>query len=168
MSAKFDGGSALAQWPDYLGILTSADELLDLLPDPTDGRARQELYRLLFMSLGSGFMTAVGDPDHPDFVAPANTVFNASATNPDFLYLQAGVDGAGTYRMTGVRGTALFVHGDIAAGGLGVMDELGPSVGQFDLDAMHVQADGTFDILFCADRPPGYQGDWVRLDARAR
>src|SRR5271163_185856 len=168
MSAMIDKGAKLAQWPDYLETLTGAGELLDLLPDPADTRARQDLYRLLFLSLGTGFMTAFADPDHPDFVAAVHTAFNASSTNPDFLYLQASVDGAGVYRMTGVRGTALFVHGDIAAGGLGVMDELGPSVGQFDLDALNVQADGSFDILLSTDRPGGYHGDWVRLDPRAR
>jgi hypothetical protein len=168
MSAMIDSGAALAQWPDYLGTLTGADELLELLPQPADAQARQELYRLLFLSLGTGFMTAFADPDHPDFVASVHTVFNASSTNPDFLYLQASVDGAGVYRITGVRGTALFVHGDIGAGGLGVMDELGPSVGQFDLDALEVQADGSFDILLSADRPSGYKGSWVRLDPRAR
>jgi hypothetical protein len=168
MSAMIDSGAALAQWPDYLGTLTGADELLELLPQPADAQSRQELYRLLFLSLGTGFMTAFADPDHPDFVASVNTIFNASSTNPDFLYLQAAVDGAGVYRITGVRGTALFVHGDIAAGGLGVMDELGPSVGQFDLDALEIQADGSFDILLSADRPSGYKGSWVRLDPRAR
>jgi len=168
MGARIDIDAALAQWPDYLGTLAGAGELLDLLPDPADAQARQELYRLLFLSLGTGFMTAFADPDHPDFVAAVHTVFNASSTNPDFLYLQASVDGAGIYRITGVRGTALFVHGDIAAGGLGVMDELGPSVGQFDLDALDIQTDGSFEILLSADRPSGYDGNWVRLDPRAR
>jgi hypothetical protein len=168
MSARIDIDAALAQWPDYLGTLASAGELVDLLPDPTDAQARQEVYRLLFLSLGTGFMTAFADPDHPDFVASVHTVFNASSTNPDFQYLQASVDGTGIYRITGDRGTALFVHGDIAAGGLGVMDELGPSVGQFDLDALHIQADGSFDILLSTERPSGQGGNWVRLDPRAR
>jgi hypothetical protein len=168
MSAKINIDAALSQWPDYLRTLAGAGDLLDLLPDPADAQARQEVYRLLFLSLGTGFMTAFADPDHPDFVASVHTVFNASSTNPDFLYLQTSVDGAGIYRITVVRGTALFVHGDIAAGGLGVMDEFGPSVGQFDLDTLHIRADGSFDILLSADRPSAYEGDWVRLDPRAR
>src|SRR5271154_1089743 len=168
MSATMDSGAALAQWTDYLGTLTGAGELVDLLPQPSDAQARQELYRLLFLSLGTGFMSAFADPDHPDFVAAVHTVFNASSTNPDFLYLQASVDGAGVYCISGFRGTSLFVHGDIAAGGLGVMDELGPSVGQFDLDALKLRDDGSFDILLSAERPSGHDGNWVRLDPRAR
>jgi hypothetical protein len=167
MSAHIDGYTA-PQWPDYLGTLADAGELIALLRDPKDPRARQDLYRLLFLSLGTGFMTTFADADHPDFVASVNTVFNASSTNPDFLYLQASVDGAGAYRMTGVRGTCVFIHGDIVAGGLGVMDELGPSVGQFDLDALTIDPDGRFDVLLSGERPVDFSGDWVRLDPRAR
>jgi hypothetical protein len=168
MNARVDDGGALPQWSDYMQSLAGAGDLVQLLDAPADARARQEVFRLLFLSLGTGFMSAFADPDHPDFVAAVNTVFNASSTHPDFLYLQACVDAAGVYRISGVRGTALFVHGDIAAGGLGVMDELGPSVGQFDLDALNVKDDGSFDILLSAERPAGYTGNWVRLDPRAR
>jgi hypothetical protein len=119
MNARTNDGDELAQWSDYMESLAGAGELVQLLAAPSDPQARQEVFRLLFLSLGTGFMTAFADPDHPDFVAAVHTAFNASSTNPDFLYLQAAVDGAGVYRITGVRGTALFVHGDIAAGGLG-------------------------------------------------
>jgi hypothetical protein len=168
MNAGMAGGGALAEWPDYLELLARAGELVELLRDPQDPRSRQELYRLLFLSLGTGFTTTFADPDVPDFVAPVNTVFNASSTNPDFLYLQAPVDGAGLYRISGFRGTALFVHGDIVAGGLGVMDEIGPSVGHFDLDAFEMEADGAFELMLSAERPNGFSGNWVRLDPRAR
>src|ERR1700722_15896404 len=144
MNARVDDGGALPQWSDYMQSLAGAGDLVQLLDAPADARGGQEVFPLLFLSLGTGFMSAFADPDHPDFVAAVNTVFNASSTNPDFLYLQASVDAAGVYRISGVRGTALFVHGDISAGGLGVMDELGPSVGQVDLDALNLKDDGSF------------------------
>ncbi|HUE11623.1 MAG TPA: hypothetical protein VMQ54_11820, partial [Steroidobacteraceae bacterium] len=59
-------------------------------------------------------------------------------------------------------------RGDIVAGGLGVLDALGPSVGQFDLDALAIDADGSFELLLSGERPSGYSGNWVRLDLRAR
>ena len=171
MNARVDDGGALPQWSDYMQSLAGAGDLVQLLDAPADARARQEVFRLLFLSLGTGFMSAFADPDHPDFVAAVNTVFNASSTNPDFLYLQASVDAAGVYRISGVRGTALFVHGDIAAGGLGVMDELGPSVGQFDLDALNLKDDGSFDILLSAERPASsstrFVGPTVRSSSSA-
>jgi len=168
MNGGMASDSALMQWPDYLELLAGAGELVEQLQDPADPRARQELHRLLFLSLGSGFTTTFADANVPDFVVPVNTVFNASSTNPDFLYLQAPVDGAGVYRISGARGTALFVHGDIVAGSLGVMDEPGPSVGHFDLDAFEMQDGGSFELLLSAQRPEGFSGNWVRLDPRAR
>jgi hypothetical protein len=167
MNAPLDGGE-LPQWSDYMDSLAGSGDLVQLLTSPADAQARQETFRLLLLSLGTGFMSTFADPDHPDFVAAVHTVFNASSTNPDFLYLQASVDGTGVYRISGMRGTTLFVHGDIAAGGLGVMDDLGPSVGQFDLDMLDIQADGSFEILLSTEKPSGHRGNWVRLDPRAR
>jgi hypothetical protein len=156
-----------AQWADYLELMAGAGAMTELLRDPEDSRARQELNRLLFLSLGTGFMSTFADAEAPDFVSPVSSVFNASCTNPDFLYLQASVDGAGTYRISGFRGTTLFVHGDIVAGGLGVMQDPGPSVGQFDLDALQIESDGSFDLLLSGERPAHHAGNWVRLDPRA-
>src|SRR5271156_2130910 len=156
-----------AQWADYLELVAGAGALTEHLRDPEDSQARQELNRLLFLSLGTGFMSTFADAEAPDFVSPVNSVFNASCTNPDFLYLQASVDGAGTYRISGFRGTTLFVHGDIVAGGLGVMQDPGPSVGQFDLDALEIESDGSFDLLLSGERPEHHAGNWVRLEPRA-
>jgi hypothetical protein len=97
-----------------------------------------------------------------------NTILNASSANPDFIYYQASIDGSGTYRLSGTRGDALFVLLDIAAGGLGVMEELGPSLGTIDFDTLSFGAGGEFELLLSAERPPDWQGDWRQLDVRAR
>jgi hypothetical protein len=162
-----ESGGREARWADYLELMAGAGALAGHLRTPEDSLARQELNRLLFLSLGTGFMTTFADAEAPDFVAPVNTVFNASSTNPDFLYLQASVDGAGAYRISGFRGTTLFVHGDIVAGGLGVMQDPGTSVGQFDLDALEIGKDGFFELLLTGERPPQHAGNWLRLDPRA-
>jgi hypothetical protein len=158
----------LPQWDDYLGTLRKAQSVLTHLSDPADEQLRQEAYRLLFLSLGQGFMSAFADPDHPDFVPAVNTVFNASSTNPDFIYYQASVDGRGVYRIAGRRGAALFVHVDLAAGGLGVMDELGPSTGSFDLDELAIGPGGEFEVMLSTEKPAGCSGDWRRLDPSTR
>jgi hypothetical protein len=160
--------SELPQWQDYVQKLVGAGELTELLHDVGDERSRQEVYRLLFLGLSSGYLTTFADADHPDFVPSVNTILNALTSNPDFVYLQASIDGGGVYRITGYRGTTLFVHGDIAAGGLGVMDEFGPSVGGFDLDTFKIEADGYFELLLSGEKPADYTGNWVKLDARAR
>ena len=156
------------EWRAYLDKLGGADTLLDQLQYPADPLLRQEACRLFFLSLSAGYLSTFADPDLPDFVPAVNTILNASSANPDFIYYQASVDGAGCYRISGTRGDALFVLLDIAAGGLGVMDELGPSLGTIDFDTLAFGAGGDFDLLLSAERPADWQGDWRELDTRAR
>jgi len=155
-------------WQDYLGTLASAEALLEQLENPGDEALRQEAFRLFFLSLSAGFLTTFADPDMPDFVPAVNTYLNASSANPDFIYYQASVDGTGAYRISGQRGDALFVLLDIAAGGLGVMDELGPSLGTIDFDTLNFDEHGGFDLLLSAEKPAGFQGDWRALPPAAR
>jgi hypothetical protein len=157
----------LPQWGDYLAILAKAEKVLDLLADPADPLARQETYRLMFMSLAAGFQSTFVDPRLPDFVQTVTNVMNSVGVNPDFIYGYTPIDGTGTYRLSGRRGDAVFVLFDFAAGGLGVHDALGPSVGTLDIDKCRIGSDGTFDVLLSTERPAGYAGDWFRLDPRA-
>jgi hypothetical protein len=157
----------LPQWRDYLATLAEADSVLELLADPSDPLHRQEVYRLLFQSVASGYISAFAEPDTPDFVPLVNTAFNSVGANPDFVYAYARIDGTGCYRLSGFRGSGLFLLFDFNAGGLGAMDELGPSVGVVDADTLEIGADGAFDVLLSAERPAGYDGDWARLDPRA-
>lgn len=156
------------EWRDRLERAAEAEALTALLADPADPRLREELCRLLFLGLATGFLTAFADPDQPDFVPPVNNLLNSSSVNPDFIYYQASIDGAGTYRISGERGEALFVLLDIAAGGLGVMDEPGPSLGTIDLDTLTIGPGGTFELILGAERPADVAGDWRPLDPRAR
>lgn len=162
------GEAALPGWSDYLAGMEGAGELLALLQDPSDPAQAQEAMRLFFMALSGGFLTTFVDPDLPDFVPAVNTHLNGSMTNPDFIYGTAAVDGAGTYRLSGNRGEGLFVFLDIVAGGLGVMDQLGPSCGTIDLDTLSIASDGSFDLVLAAERPADWAGDWRPLDPRAR
>jgi len=156
------------EWKDYLASLGTADELLALLSNPADDALRQEAYRLFFLSLSTGFFSTFADPDLPDFVPAVNNILNASTANPDFIYYQASVDGAGTYRIAGTRGDALFVLLDIVAGGLGVMDALGPSLGTVDFDTFDLDSAGNFELLLSAEKPAGWTGDWRRLEPAAK
>ncbi|GLR68421.1 hypothetical protein GCM10010909_31020 [Acidocella aquatica] len=156
------------EWPEYLQLLSATDELLPLLANPADEALRQEAYRLFFLSISSGFFSTFADPDRPDFVPAVNTHFNASSANPDFVYYQATIDGTGVYRIAGTRGDGLFVLLDISAGGLGVMDELGPSLGLIDFDTLTLNASGAFELLLSAEKPANWHGDWRQIDPRAR
>jgi len=159
--------AALPGWADYLAEMEGAAELLGLLRDPDDQALTQEALRLFFLALSGGFFTAFADPDLPDFVPAVNTVLNASMTNPDFVYSSASIDGSGTYRISGERGDGLFVLLDMVAGGLGVMDKLGPSCGTIDIDGLEIGADGRFELVLSAERPQSWAGNWRRLDPSA-
>jgi hypothetical protein len=158
---------ALPQWQDYLASLADAGQVLAMLGDPADPLRRQQASRLLFQTLASGYLSAFTDPDAPDFVPLVNNHFNSVGANPDFIYAYAQIDGTGSYRLSGYRGDGIFLLFDFAAGGLGVMDDLGPSVGFLDVDTLSIAADGGFDVLLSAERPAGHVGDWFRLDPRA-
>jgi len=156
------------EWRDYLARLAESDELLGLLEDQGDEAMRQEACRLFFLSLSAGYLTTFADPDLPDFVPAVNTILTSSSANPDFIYYQATIDGTGSYRIAGNRGDALFVLLDIAAGGLGVMDELGPSLGTIDFDTLTLGDNGAFELLLSPERPSNHQGDWRHLNPKAR
>lgn len=158
----------LPQWGDYVALLGKADKVLDLLADPADPLARQETYRLMFTALAAGFHSTFVDPDHPDFVPTVTNVMNSIGVNPDFVYGSAAIRGDGTYRLSGKRGSGVFVFFDINAGSIGVLDEFGPSVGFIDLDECRLGDDGSFEILLSTERPEGWTGDWYRLDPSAR
>jgi hypothetical protein len=159
---------ALPGWSDHLATLATADTLQQLLERPDDPALVVEAQRLLFLSLSAGYLSAFADPDLPDFVPAVNTTHNASCTNPDFIYGAAAVDGSGSYRISGNRGDGLFVFLDIVAGGLGVMEKLGPSLGTIDFDTLTLGPDGDFDLLLSAERPDDWTGDWRVLDPAAK
>ena len=150
-----------------MAIAAKAEKALDLLDDPTDPILRQQVQRLMFAAIATGYQSVFSDPDRPDFVPAVSSVLNTVGANPDFVYGYTRIDGTGRYRLSGRRGSSVFVFVDFVAGGLGVMDDLGPSVGLLDLDTFKIASDGRFDILLSAERPQGYDGDWFRLDPSA-
>lgn len=155
-------------WDDYADAFRRLGDLTALLENPDDPELRAAAHRLIFLSLSSGYMTAFADPDRPDFVPSVNTAHNAVGVNPDFIYYHAAVDGAGQYRITGNRGGGLFLLLDIAAGGLGAMDDLGPSLALVDFDKLDLGADGAIDLMLSTERPAGWNGDWRALDPAAK
>jgi hypothetical protein len=162
------GPSQLPTWQQYADIVSKVDEALASWKIPMDAQTLQEAYRLLFLTLGAGYLSAFSDPDAPDFVPLVNNIYNSVGTNPDFVYAYSRIDGTGTYRLTGKRGDGLFLLFDFNAGGLGVMDDMGPSVGVLDTDTLTIGADGSFDVLLSETKPAGHKGDWRPLDPRTK
>lgn len=155
-------------WDERIATLGATKELLALLADPADPRAAAEAERLFWMTLASGWFTAFADADFPDFVPAVNTHLNCVGVNPDFIYATATIDGSGSYVLSGERGEGLFLLMDIAAGGLGVMETPGPSLGVIDFDRLTLDGQGNFSLLLSAECPGDWAGDWRFLDPSAR
>lgn len=158
----------MSRWADYLAQLSSAEDVIAMLPDDADAADIAEADRMLFMAFASGWLTTFADRDNPDFVPAVGTHFNLVGTNPDFIYATASIDGEGSYLLTGERGESLFVQMDITAGGLGVIDEIGPSLGTVDFDDLSVDGEGRFSLLLSHERPSNWSSDWRHLDPSAR
>lgn len=158
----------MSGWDDRIAEFAGTSELLGLLADPADSQSAAEAERLFWMTLASGWFTAFADADFPDFVPAVSTHLHCVGTNPDFIYATATIDGAGSYLLTGERGEGLFLLMDIAAGGLGVMDTPGPSLGLLDFDTLSLDDQGRFSLLLSIERPADWSGDWHRLDPSAR
>jgi hypothetical protein len=105
---------------------------------------------------------------HPHFISFLNPVIKSGAPNPDYMYRMAFVESSGTYRVSGFRGTTLFVHLGIGTGIVGVHDKPGPFIGNIDIDTLAIGPDGAFELILSSVRPEGYGGDWYPLDSRAQ
>lgn len=164
-----NGPAAPMEWDRFVGLLAGLDDTIAHLDDPDDVWLKQEAIQQLAMSLSQGYVSILGqDATHPQFMSFLNPVIKSAAPNPDYMYRIALIDGAGSYRVSGFRGTTLFVHISVGSGFMGVDDAPGPAIGNVDLDTLALGPDGAFSILFSAERPADYDGDWHPLDPRAR
>jgi hypothetical protein len=133
-----------------------------------DPQVVQESYRLLLYGLARSLSDAiVGDRRHPVFVPEISLAQNIFQPNSDTVYKSVMIDGAGSYRIRGERGTTRLL----------ILAQLGPdtirtgkhapALGQCDFDTLRLDAQGRFDVLISQARPAGYTGDWWELDPRA-
>lgn len=158
---------ALKSWRDYLAPLAEAEALLELTETPHDPQTRADLYRQLQMNLSLAyFIYFQSDPLHPDWLPFLNSVFMLQP-NPDDTYFIAPLRGDLRYRLVGERGSVHFLTLDIGRGIMGTRDEIHPPLGQFDLDDLHIEQDGRFELLLSGQRPIGYSGNWLPLHREA-
>ena len=160
--------SILAPWAQYVDLLKGAAELESLVWDPADEALRANLYRQFLMNISQGyFLYMLTDSRHPEFVPFENSAFLAQP-NPDGVYHYAAVSGDGVYRVTGERGTAVVAGFATGKNMIGMADPPGPGYHNYDLDALKLDADGGFEVIFSTERPAGYQGNWLHLHPEAR
>src|ERR1700757_4567830 len=95
----------LPEWSEYLKLLEPVAALPAQTWQPHSEQLRAEVYKQVLMDLALGYiMYFQADRDHPDFAPFLNSLFLLQP-NPDDIYYYAPVDGRGSYRVGGDRGT---------------------------------------------------------------
>ncbi|OBH51776.1 hypothetical protein A5685_15780 [Mycobacterium colombiense] len=162
----------LPTWDDQIEALKGvADHLLATWrPDnPTEAEV-QDMNKLALSILACGYFCNVyTDTRRPVFMPLWNFACNQGGPNPDYVYLEAQIDGSGVYELVGRRGTVRFV--EITQQAAGMMKSLKNVEGRMkfdaitrDLDELTIGEDGSFRVVLSAERPAGYGGDWWELN----
>lgn len=156
--------TALQPWAHYADLLKAAADIESALWLPDDPQLRAKLYRQFAMNLSQGyFLYFQSNADYPDWAPFENSVFLAQP-NPDAVYYVAPIDGRGVYRVYGERGNAPVVGFAIGKNLIGMADPPGPGFHNYDLDDLHIEADGSFEVIFSSEKPADYQGNWRYLN----
>lgn len=172
--------AALPTWQEQLRKLDPVvDRLLKIWrPDGATEAEVQDMNKLALSMLASGYLChAYTDADRPVFMPLWNYAQNQGGPNPDYVYLQAQVDETGVYEIIGHRGTSRFVEITqqnrfflsptvVNRPRDGSTSSRGPTT--HDLDELTIAADGSFRVLFSAERPAGHTGDWWQMDPGVR
>ena len=161
----------VAGWNELLDSLRDLpDRMLAKLPEPMrqDPQVRQEVARLALESLTSSALDAIGgDGDYPVFLPQIGQLLNVGQPNADTVYRVARITPGGTYRLRGRRGSLrMAIIGQLGAmpGEPGAKSsQPGPTQGYEDVNALHIDGRGRFDVLLSPTRPSGYGGDWWQL-----
>lgn len=163
-------------WANYVSPLVPlGDVLAQRLAAPDDAEKRAELFELLYAQIAHAYIGSYyHDLEHPDLWSPwMQPAFSMMFPNPDDVYHMSRLDPAGTYRISGYRGTTKIV--DFQQAGYGTMFTKGftdavvqkwdQTIANLDLDKdVKIGADGYFEVLVCKERPAGYDGNWWALD----
>lgn len=154
-------------WGHYVELLKDAAELENQLWMPDDHAQRASLYRQFAMSLSQGYHFYFHrNPEHPDFVPFENSAYLAQP-NPDAVYHIAFIEGTGVYRVVGKRGSSPVAGFATGMGTFGMVEKPGPGFDNYDIDKLELDRDRNFDIIFSAEKPRGYTGQWLYLNPKS-
>ena len=157
----------MQDWTHYVDLMKGAAALAGRTHAPDSEALRAALWKQFAMNLSQGyFLLFQSTPEHPEFSPFENNVFLAQP-NPDAVYYYAPVDGRGTYRIFGERGNAPVAGFAVGNRVIGMDPVPGKGFGNFDMDDLTLDGDGRFEVIFSAERPDGYGGDWLPLDPAA-
>ena len=163
--ARLLDGSA---WADFCARLLEAGAWVRDFPLPDAPELRAEGFRYLLGLVTSGIAqaTALADPDRPRFVRNPDSLAKWGAENADNQYLWARVRPDASYRIHGLRESALDFLVEVKEGYMQLGDDR-----NFATLAAHdlvLAPDASFEILLAAEKPPGFAGNFLPLHPDAR
>lgn len=166
--------SDLPTWAEQMRALEHVGDrlLATWRPDGATPGEVQDMNKLALSILAEGYLCRVyTDATRPAFMPLWNYAMNQGGPDPDYVYSTTEIDPAGTYRISGFRGTSRFV--EITQQGFDMMSpalvtDRNPVNRTIDLDDLAQDADGRFEVLLGPSRPPGHDGDWWELDPGAK
>jgi hypothetical protein len=150
---------------DYLGALDEVAAELANTWKPDDPNYRADIYRQAMMNLSCAYFVYFhADPEHPDWAPLENPVF-LQQPNPDTLYVYSPVRGDLTYRVSGDRGTCHSVVFMTQHGVIGDLDSFHAykNFNIVDANDLAIGPDNQLEIIFSAERPAGYTGNWAPI-----
>ena len=168
---QIEEGGAIAPLLEYLRPLEAAVDEIARTWRPDDPAYRADVYRQIMMQLSYGYFAFFhADPEHPDWAPLWNPVYSLQP-NPDDIYLYCPIDSDRSYRISGDRGTVKMVTftTQLSLPGLPWDNDLtGTHYNDIDSDDLHVEPDGSFELLLSRERPAGHTGNWLRIAEGAR
>lgn len=154
---------------EHLGSLEEAVAELSQSWHPHDPAYRADIYRQTMTSLSYAYFAYFhADAEHPDWAPLWNPVFTLQP-NPDDIYLQSPIRGDLTYRVSGNRGTCKILSFTTQKVLSGTVDRMPQPSGHNEVDDSDLQLalGEEFEVIFSAERPPGYAGKWAKIDPEA-
>ncbi|HEX7857143.1 MAG TPA: DUF1214 domain-containing protein [Sphingobium sp.] len=154
---------------EYLTDLEGAVGELKNTWQPDDPAYRADVYRQTMASLSySYFAYFHATPEHPDWAPLWNPVYTLQP-NPDDIYTYSPISGKYRYRVSGNRGTVKILSFTSQRGMSGMVDGFADIGGHNDIDDADIvyEPNGDFEIIFSAERPDGWTGNWGRIDPTA-
>lgn len=152
-----------------LTALEGAAAQLDKTWQPDDPAYAAEIAQQAMMNLSYGYFAYFhATAEHPDWSPLWNPVFRLQP-NPDDIYLYSPIRGDLRYRISGNRGTVAILSFTSQHGMSGMVENAEDIFGHNDIDDADIAfgPDGSFEVLFSAERPAGHTGNWAPIHPQA-
>jgi hypothetical protein len=143
-------------WTEFCAALERAGQTILSPRAPSDPRNRAEGFRHLTRLIRAGLEAFVehADPEAPALRRMVHETVKMGADNPDNHYLNACINGAYEYRITGNRGTVDYLAFATQKGGVGESRGM-PPTGFVEASELDIGPNGELELWLSQEPKPG-------------